>query len=68
MKTFSKILEDLENKKIYKVQVELVVVAESEGEAAYISDAILSTPKYTHKYTINNIKETGTPSELKNNF
>lgn len=68
MKTFSKIVEELENKKFYKVQVELMIAAENEGEAGYKSDIILSVPKYEHKYTINNISEMGSISELKNKF
>jgi hypothetical protein len=66
MKKFSKIAEGLENKKFYKIQVELIVAAENEGEAAYISDIILSNDKYEHKYNINNISESVKVSETKN--
>ena len=57
MKTFSKIVEESENKKFYRVQIELIIPADSEGEAGYISDIILSNPIYSNKHTIKTIDE-----------
>jgi hypothetical protein len=43
MKKFTKILEEVENTKFYKInaEVELIVKAETEGEAGYLGDSIL---------------------------
>jgi len=60
MKKFSKIVENSENQYFYKVdaQVELIIPAENEGEAGYISDSILSSVEHNYDYTINNIEKT----------
>ena len=60
MKKFSKIVENSENQKLYKVKasIELMVPAENEGEAGYISDSTLSGTEYTYDYVILNIEET----------
>ena len=60
MKKFSKIVENNENQKLYKVKasIELIVPAENEGEAGYISDSTLSGTEYTYDYVILNIEET----------
>ncbi len=60
MKRFSKIVESIENSNFYKVdaQIQLIIPAENEGEAGYISDSTLSGIEYTSDYTINNIEKT----------
>lgn len=60
MKKFSKIVETIENGNFYRVeaQIQLIIPAENEGEAGYISDSTLSGIEYTSDYTINNIEKT----------
>lgn len=60
MKKFTKILEEVENERFYKVdaQVELIIPAENEGEAGYLADSILSSIEYGSEYTIDNIDQT----------
>jgi hypothetical protein len=60
MKKFTKILEEVEGEKFYKVdaQIELLIPAANEGEAGYLSDSILSSIEYGSNYTIDNIDET----------
>lgn len=60
MKKFTKILEEVENERFYKVtaQVELIIPAENEGEAGYMSDSILASIEYGSNYTIDLIDET----------
>jgi len=60
MKKFTKILEEVENERFYKVtaQVELIIPAENEGEAGYMSDSILASIEYCSNYTIDLIDET----------
>lgn len=59
MKKFSKIIENLETKKKFKVdaQIQLEIEASNEGEASYISDSILSSTKNQTTYIINKISE-----------
>jgi chromosome condensin MukBEF complex kleisin-like MukF subunit len=60
MKKFTKILEEVENERFYKVdaQVELVIPAENEGEAGYLADSILASIEYGSEYIIDNIDMT----------
>jgi hypothetical protein len=60
MKKFTKILEEVESERFYKVtaQVELIIPAENEGEAGYMSDSILASIEYGSNYTIDLIDET----------
>lgn len=60
MRKFTKIIEKLENGKFYKTSanIELIIEAENEGEAGYISDSILSSIEDSYDYTILNIEET----------
>ena len=60
MKKFTKILEELENGKFYKIkaEVELILPCDNEGESGYMSDSILSSLEYCFDYTIINIEET----------
>lgn len=60
MRKFTKIIEKLENGKFYKTSanIELIVEAENEGEAGYLSDSILSSIKESYDYTIIDIEET----------
>ena len=57
MKKFTKILEEVENERFYKVdaQVELIIPAENEGEAGYLADSILASIEYGSEYIIDNI-------------
>lgn len=59
MKKFSRIVEN-QNQKFYKVEakIELIIPADNEGEAGYISDSVLAGNEYTSDYTIINIDET----------
>lgn len=60
MKKFTRILEEVENEKFFKVdaQIQLIVPAENEGEAGYLSDSILSSIEYGSNYQLMNIDET----------
>ena len=60
MKKFTKILEEVENERFYKVdaQIELIIPAENEGEAGYLADSILASIEYSSEYIIDNIDMT----------
>jgi hypothetical protein len=60
MKKFTKILEEVENERFYKVdaQVELIIPADNEGEAGYLADSILASIEYGSEYIIDNIDMT----------
>jgi hypothetical protein len=57
MKKFTRIVEEVESEKFYKVdaQVELIIPAENEGEAGYLADSILASIEYGSEYVIDNI-------------
>lgn len=59
MKKFTKILENQNNEKFYEVSVELklLVKAENEGEAGYLSDSIIGSIEEQSDFTILNIDE-----------
>ncbi len=59
MKKFSKIVES-NGDNHYRVDayIQLIVPAENEGEAGYLSDSILSSVEHNYDYTINNIEKT----------
>ena len=59
MKKFTKVLENQNNEKYFEVSVELklLVKAENEGEAGYLSDSILGGIKEQIDFTISNIEE-----------
>jgi len=60
MKKFTKLLEEVENSKFYKIkaEIELLISASSEGEAGYLGDSILGGIKEQYTYNIINIEET----------
>ena len=60
IKKFTRIVEEVENGRFYKViaQVELIIPAENEGEAGYLADSALSSIENGSNYTIDNIEET----------
>lgn len=60
MKKFSKIVENKDNEKHYKISahVDLIVPAENTGEAGYLADSILSSIEYGSDYVIDLIEET----------
>jgi len=60
MRKFSKLLEDIDNNKYYKItaNVELIVHSESDGEAGYLADSILAGIEESLNYSILNIEET----------
>lgn len=60
MKKFSKLLEEVENLKSYKIkaEIELIVEADTEGEAGYLGDSILGGIEEQFSYSILNIEET----------
>jgi triacylglycerol esterase/lipase EstA (alpha/beta hydrolase family) len=53
-------IKEVENERFYKVdaQVELIIPAENEGEAGYLSDSILASIEYGSEYIIDNIDMT----------
>lgn len=59
MNKFSKILENKENKKYWKIstEVDLIIHAESEGEAGYLADSELGAIKTHSDFRILNIEE-----------
>ena len=59
MKKFTKVLENQNNEKYFEVSVEvkLLVKAENEGEAGYLSDSIIGGIKEQIDFTISNIEE-----------
>lgn len=59
MKKFSKVLENIEGYRHFKIKSELEIIVKSnnEGEAAYISDSILSSIKGQSGYNIKSIDE-----------
>lgn len=59
MKKFTKIIENNESKRQFKVtvQVEFTIEASNEGEASYIADSTISSLKNQSEYTISNIEE-----------
>jgi hypothetical protein len=66
MKKFTKILENQNNERFYEISVELklLVKAENEGEAGYLSDSILGSIEEQSEYTILNIEEKDNNTEL----
>jgi hypothetical protein len=59
-------IKEVENERFYKVdaQVELIIPAENEGEAGYLSDSILGSIEEQSDYTILNIEEKDNNTEL----
>lgn len=59
MKKFTKVLENQSNEKTYEVSIELklIIKAENEGEAGYLSDSIIGAIKEQSEYSILNIEE-----------
>jgi hypothetical protein len=59
MKKFTKVLEEVENNKFYKItaEIELIVKADNEGEAGYLSDSILGGIEEQLNYSIINIEK-----------
>lgn len=59
MNKFTKILEQFESEKYFKVnaQIELTIKASNEGEASYIADSSLASIKNQTEYTIDNISD-----------
>jgi hypothetical protein len=60
MKKFTKVLEEIENGRFFKVnaEVELILPADNEGEAGYLADSILVSIENGSNYQINNIDAT----------
>ena len=60
MKKFTKILEEVESLKSYKIkaEIELIIEADTEGEAGYLGDSILGGIEEQFSYSILNIEET----------
>lgn len=59
MNKFTKIVENIEESKYFKIKsdLEIVVKSNNEGEAAYVSDSILASIKGQSGYTIKSIDE-----------
>ncbi len=58
MKKFSQILEsNSERKYKVKAEIELIIKAENDGEAAYLADTSLSKISGIDKYNISNLEE-----------
>jgi hypothetical protein len=60
MKKFSRLLEEAQNNKFYKIdaEIQLLICASSEGEAGYLGDSILGGIDEQFTYSILNIEET----------
>lgn len=59
MEKFSKILENKEIKKYYKIEcsITLSIEADNEGEASYIADSTLSSVKNQSSFIIKEVSE-----------
>jgi len=59
MRSFSRLVENLESKKFYKVEttLDLVLKAENEGEAGYLADRTLKEIDSQYDFQIMNIEE-----------
>ena len=59
MKQFSKVVENIESQKYFKVnaQIELVFKADNEGEAGYLADSDLGSLENQVDFSISNISE-----------
>lgn len=60
MKKFSKVLEQIENSRHFKVDatIELIIETDNEGEAGYLADSILGGVAEMSNYQIVNIDRT----------
>jgi len=69
MKKFTKIIEQIESGKFFKVEidVELVIPADNLGEASYIADSTMASIKNMSEYVISNVEETEKVLENTNN-
>jgi hypothetical protein len=68
MKKFTKIVEEVSDKKHFKVnaEVELIIPADNQGEAAYKADTIITGMDNLSEYVINKVDETEVVLENKN--
>jgi hypothetical protein len=59
MRNFSKLIEQLESKKYFKVsaEIELAFETENEGECGYLADSDLGSVESQVSYNISNIEE-----------
>jgi hypothetical protein len=59
MRSFSRLVENLESKKFYKIEtsLDLVLKAENEGEAGYLADKTLKGIDSQYDFQILNIEE-----------
>lgn len=68
MNKFSRLVENIENQRYFKIksEIDLIIEASSEGEASYIADSTLASVKGQSGYNISNVEETnkGEFSEL----
>lgn len=57
---FTKLLEEIENGRFFKVNVELelILMGDNEGDAGYTADSILSSVENVSNYQIINIEST----------
>lgn len=60
MKKFTKIVEEVEDKKHFKVsaEIDLVIPADNQGEASYKADRIITSMDNLSEYVINSVEET----------
>ena len=68
MKKFTKIIEQIESGKFFKVEidVELVIPADNLGEASYIADSTMASIKNVSEYVISSVEETSKEYVLEN--
>lgn len=59
MRSFSRLVENLESKRFYKIEttLDLVLKAENEGEAGYLADRTLKEIDSQYDFQIMNIEE-----------
>ena len=69
MKKFTKIVEEVSDKKHFKVsaEVDLIIPADNQGEASYKADRIITGMDNLSEYVINKVDETEVVLENKEN-
>ena len=68
MRKFTKIVEEVSDKKHFKVsaEIDLLIPADNQGEAAYKADRIITSMDNLSEYVINKVDETEVVLENKN--
>lgn len=69
MKKFTKIVEQVESSKYFKIKIdiELLIPANNQGEASYIADTTIAGMKNISEYVISSVEETEKEIDVKSN-